>query len=1183
MTTTDKQEGFVLDTCTLEFGKGPAEEQDSRARGMGRPATDALELQVTWNKKGLTALYDPGATRTLINKRITHEKSRSTGMSLVNIDGTINKEQLQEINGTLDIGTHTSEETILVRDIGRHEMVLGRDYIRKHNMTVEWADNGRDKVHFGEKCKGKCWEIEQPIQGKWDIEVNATESRSAQIAEKHQKPERTLEEIVPEGFHEYLDVFSETSAASLPQHKPYDCAIDLIPGKQPPKGGIYRLSPPEADELKKQLDSMLEKGWICRSTSPAGAGVMFAMKKDGKLRLCIDYRGLNNVTIKNSAVLPLIDEAIEALREAGWFCGLDVANAYHRIRIRKGDEWKTAFNTKYGHYEYLVMPFGLTNAPAIFQELMNDIFHDMIDITVIVYLDDIIVFGKTKEETIAATKKVLQRLRENHLYCKAKKCEFLVQEIDFLGFHISNKGVTMDQHKVMAIKEWPIPKNVKDIQTFMGFCNFYRKFIEGFSRICVPINHLLKKKIEWNWGEEQQTAFDTLKERFTTAPLLIWPNFNKPYVVEADASNFARGAILSQEVDGQLHPIAYISKSLTDPETKYDIWDKELLAIVKALQEWRHYLGGRKFKIITDHLNLKTYATRAIPKLRQQRWMGILDNYDYEIHYQPGKLSRPDALSRRPDHKKGEGANQEEPGIIPPERFIGFEAATITLTDTSLENLIEEKSAMDPEIKTIRENLENKDLPLDTRKTLQDYYTVGKTVIWKDKILVPNNDEIKKKILESRHDSVLAGHPGRYRTLELVQRHYHWPGMTKWINKYVDTCDKCQRTKTATSKQAGMLAPLPAPEGPWTDITYDLIVGLPKTSRGFDAILNVVDRLSKRGHFIPTTETIDAKGTADLFMNNVWKNHGLPLRTISDRGPQFNAIFLQELYKALQIEPNYSTAYHPQTDGQSERVNQYIEQYLRLYTSYQQDDWDRFLALAEFAYNNSENKTIGTTPFFADTGRHPNYSPRRLNPQGKEIPATKEYLEQRLRAEDDIRAAITTAGEHHKKHYDTKMLPAPKYQEGQKVWLTRIDPRTKIQAIKTQRPSQKLEDRKFGPYEIQQAYKNAYKLKLPPTMKIHNVFHESRLTPYQQDELGRIVPPPPPVVTEKGDEYEVKEILKSRWTKHKPPRFQYLVSWKGYDHSHNSWEPISNVENSKSLVLDFHKKYPNEPIPDQQA
>lgn len=459
------------------------------------------------------------------------------------------------------------------------------------------------------------------------------------------------------------------------------------------------------------------------------------------------------------------------------------------------------------------------------------------------------------------------------------------------------------------------------------------------------------------------------------------------------------------------------------------------------------------------------------------------------------------------------------------EKFKGFDANSATITDFDIDTEINNESPNDPELMKIRNVLEQK-LPADLINP-RDYKLIGNTIIRKEKVMVPNNEQIKKKILESRHDSLLAGHPGRYRTLEQVQRHYYWPNMTKWVNNYVDTCEKCQRTKTALQKQRGELQPLPAPQGPWTDVTYNLIVGLPKTNSGHDAILNMVDRHTKRGHFIATDKTVDAKGTAELFSNHVWKLHGLPLRTISDRGPQFNAQFLKELYSILQIEPNFSTAYHPQTDGQSERVNQYIEQYLHLYTSYQQEDWDRFLALAEFAYNNSENKTIGTTPFFADTGRHPIYTPRRLNPQGKEIPMTKEYIELRQKAEDDIRAAITIAGETSKEFYDRKVEEAPEYQEGQKVWLW--------------------------------------------------------LSAYKEDHLGRTTVAPPPVQTAKGEEYEVQEILKSRRTKHAVPRFHYLVSWKGYDASHNSWEPPENVEGAQEVVKELHNKYPNQPRPTQRA
>lgn len=573
-----------------------------------------------------------------------------------------------------------------------------------------------------------------------------------------------------------------------------------------------------------------------------------------------------------------------------------------------------------------------------------------------------------------------------------------------------------------------------------------------------------------------------------------------------------------------------------------------------------------------------TYATKTIPVKRQRRWMGILEQFDYEIHYQPGKLSRPDTLSRRPDHQPKDGAGNSVPGIISKTKFKNFPVdgleATMTIIDAEIEKEINDKSNEDPDLKKIIEILkENRNTTM--KKLLsEEHRLLGNTVIRRDKVYVPNNKAIKMKILQSRHDSLLAGHPGRLRTNELIQRDYYWPNMTKFINNYVDSCDRCQRTKREAGELSGKLEPLPAPEGPWTDITYDLIVKLPKTKNGKDSILNVVDRYTKRGHFIATTETVDAQGTAELFKDHVWKDHGLPLRTISDRGPQFNSEFLKELYRALNIEPRFSTAYHPQTDRQSERVNQFIEQYLRLYTSYQQDDWDRFLAMAEFAYNNTENRSTKTTPFFADTGRHPTYTPRRLNKNGVEIPSTAAYLEQRRKAEDDIRAAITLAGNENKQYYDARTKEPPHYVAGDKVWLTRVDPRTHIAAIKTVRPSQKLEDRKFGPYKIEKKMGHVYKLKLPPTMKIHPVVHESRLAPYREDTLGQTIPPQPPVVTDKGEEYQVREIVASRWTKHTPARFQYRVAWLGYDNTHNTWEPLGNVENAPEKINEFHTRNP---------
>ena len=318
----------------------------------------------------------------------------------------------------------------------------------------------------------------------------------------------------------------------------------------------------------------LEKGFIRKSTSPAGAPVLFVKKKDGSLRLCVDYRKLNDMTIRNSYPLPLIGDLLDRVKGAKVFTKLDLKSAYNLVRIKEGDEYKTAFRTRYGHFEYLVMPFGLKNAPATFQHFINDVLSDYLDDFVISYIDDILIFSNNIEEHHEHVAKVLKKLLDNNLYVKLEKCEFDVPETTFLGYVISKEGMKMDKDKVKAILDWPIPSNVKEVQSFIGLCNYYRIFIKDFTKIASPLHKLTRKNVPFNWGPEQQKAFDKLKELFTSAPILRYPDSNKPFIVETDASNFAVGAILSQEFDGQLHPIAYISTSLTKSQKNYQIYDK---------------------------------------------------------------------------------------------------------------------------------------------------------------------------------------------------------------------------------------------------------------------------------------------------------------------------------------------------------------------------------------------------------------------------------------------------------------------------------------------------------------------------------------------------------------------------------------------------------------------------------
>lgn len=426
---------------------------------------------------------------------------------------------------------------------------------------------------------------------------------------------------------EYIDlktVFSKARATTLPPHRRYDCPIDLLPGTTPPRGRLYSLSRPETEAMERYIQDSLAAGIIRPSSSPAGAGFFFVAKKDGSLRPCIDYRGLNDITRKDRYPLPLMSSAFELLHGCSFFTKLDLRNAYHLVRIREGDEWKTAFNTPMGHYEYLVMPFGLTNAPAVFQALVNDILRDMLNKFVFVYLDDILIFSRSLPDHVNHVRQVLQRLLENQLYVKAEKCEFHCNTTSFLGYVVSAGAIQMDQQKVKAVVDWAPPTTRRELQRFLGFANFYRRFIRNFSALAAPLTALTSTAARFVWSPAADEAFTSLKKRFTSAPILIQPDPDRQFIVEVDASDVGVGAVLSQRsaVDEKVHPCAFLSHRLTPPERNYDIGDRELLAVKLALEEWRHWLEGSKvpFLVWTDHKNLEYIRTAKRLNSRQARW-----------------------------------------------------------------------------------------------------------------------------------------------------------------------------------------------------------------------------------------------------------------------------------------------------------------------------------------------------------------------------------------------------------------------------------------------------------------------------------------------------------------------------------------------------------------------------------
>ena len=458
------------------------------------------------------------------------------------------------------------------------------------------------------------------------------------------KPPPEIQSVVDE----FQDVFPTKLPNHLPPERATDHRIDLVDNGKPPNHRIYRLAPKEDEELRTQLKTYLQAGWIQKSTSPYGAGVLFAKKKDNTLRMCIDYRALNRITIPSRCPVPKIDEMLDNMAKARYFTKMDLAQGFHQIRIHPTHRERTAFQTKYGSFEFLVMPFGLCNAPATFQRTMNALFTD-IQHYAQAYMDDIVIFSNTLEEHIQHLREVLSRLRNAKLFGKLSKSEFAQTEIEFCGYIVGRGGIRPQPEKLQAIHDWKVPQTVRDIRSFLGLCGFYQRFVPRYATLATPLTDLLHKKNAWQWTSKEQSAYQSLKTALLQHAILAFPDNNRTYILHTDASDTGTGATLSQhDADGNLRLIACRSRKLTTHERNYPTHEKELLSVVDALKHWHHYLLGAKTVVHTDNTSLRYLQTMKYPTQRQTRWLQTIQNYEVEIVHIPGKTNTAaDALSRQ--------------------------------------------------------------------------------------------------------------------------------------------------------------------------------------------------------------------------------------------------------------------------------------------------------------------------------------------------------------------------------------------------------------------------------------------------------------------------------------------------------------------------------------------------------
>ncbi|GJV60342.1 reverse transcriptase domain-containing protein [Tanacetum coccineum] len=836
---------------------------------------------------------------------------------------------------TLNFLNHPFLVDLMPVEMGTYDVIIGMDWLTKYQAVIDYAMKivripfGSEILIFhGNGSRNKrgtrlniisCTKAQKYVlQGCHVFLAHIT------IKETGDKSKKKQLQDVPT-VKNFLEVFLE-DMPGLPHTRQMEFHIDLVPGAAPVARAPYRLALSKMKELADQLQELSDKGFIRPSSSQWGAPVLFVKKKDGSLRMCIDYRELNKLTVKNRYPLPRIDDLFDQLQGS---------SVYSKIDLRS------------------VMPFGLTNAPAMFMDLMNRVCKPYLDKFVIVFIDDILIYSKNKQEHEEHLKIILELLKKEELYAKFSKCEFWIPKVQFLGHVIDNKGIHVDPAKIESVKDWASPKTPTEIRQFLGLAGYYRRFIEGFSKIAKPMTKLTQKKVKFEWGDKQGAAFQLLKQKLCSAPILALPEGSEDFIVYCDASIKGLGAVLMQREK----VISYASRQLKIHEKNYTTHDLELGAVVFALKIWRHYLYGTKCTVFTDHKSLQHILNQKELNMRQRRWLELLSDYDCDIRYHPGKANVvADALSRK----------EREPPLR-----VRALVMTISL-DLPKQILNAQTEARKPE--NIKNEdvggmlIENAKFPEALRTEKLEPRTDG-TLCLNGRSWLPCYDDLRTVIMHESHKSKYSIHPGSEKMYQDVKKLYWWPNMKADIATYVSKCLTCAKVKAEHQRQSGLLVQPEIPQWKWDNITMDFVTKLPKSSQGYDTIWVIVDRLTKSAIFIPMKETDPLEKLARMYLKEVVTRHGIPVSIICDRDPRFASNFWRSLQKALGTSLDMSTAYHPQTDGQSERTIQTLEDMLRACVIDFGNGWVKHLPLVEFSYNNSYHASIKAAPFEALYGR----------------------------------------------------------------------------------------------------------------------------------------------------------------------------------------------------------------------
>lgn len=978
----------------------------------------------------IPSLIDTGSCVSLINASFIDENSvTSYYLDLVAVNG----QKLKPLGKTTIkfkiLGEDFSWSFVVLRDCNFH-CIIGRDFLKAQNFCIDLNNQ--------------------------EILIKPSNAKMATLS-CYLKPNTLDEEVIKKWSHVFSNSCSDNGFTNVTCHR-----INTE-NHEPIKIRPYRIPNAQREEMKDIIDELIKTDVIRHSNSPWCSPAILVKKKDGSKRLCIDYRKLNSITKKDCYSLPIIEELIDRLSGAKFFSLLDLKSGFWQCAVNKEDVEKTAFSPApgLGLYEFNVMPFGLTNAPSTFQRLMDKVLGQSDHYSA--YLDDIIIFSKDYQSHLSHLEEVFCKLSKAGLRVKKSKCNFGLSKINYLGFIVSKDGVRPDPTKIEPIMNWKKPQGVKELQSFIGTCGYYHKFIENFATISFPLYNLLKKSVSWTWDRSANNAFETLKTKISQISTLNHPNWKIPFNIHCDASDVAVGAVLSQTIDGMDKPVAFFSKTLSVSQQKYSTSDRECLSIVLAIKKFRYYLYGNKFVVYTDHDPLKYLKTCKNISGKRARWILDLEEYDFEIKYIPGhKNTVADGLSR-----------------------------SICAVEFCSSLNMEQEQKKDPKLGIIINCLSSNNLPVESidRETNHLVKMLKRLSIEKNVLchksrrgirpIMPNH--LRKSVFESCHVNSLA-HAGINKTKEAIRCICFWPNMDHDITSWISKCYSCQTNKHKNYTPKSLLKPL-LPSHLQQFWEVDFTGPLPTTLHGNRYIIVFINIFTKWVEALAVPDQTAATASKAL-IECIVSRYGIPDQLHSDQGRQFESEIFKNLCSRLGINKTRTTPYHPSGNGNVERSNRTIKEMLRHFVNSYQNDWDFYLPIVLLAIRSSQHSSTKFSPAELTLGRnlrtptHVEFSPNsqvNSNSYNDSQDLIKNFEKIWKIAEENIRKAQQNYKSYH--DIDSKNL---QLKPGDYV-LTKSQRQNKLQPLFT------------GPHMILDCKHPTYKISDGQDLSKHHIIHHDHL------------------------------------------------------------------------------------------